>query len=66
MNFTQLRAFHALARTGRFTLAAEYLHVSQPAITAQIKALEGRYEVALFQRRGHNLELTETGRNLYA
>lgn len=66
MNFTQLRAFHALARTGRFTLAAEYLHVSQPAITAQIKALEGRYEVALFQRRGHHLELTETGRNLYA
>ncbi len=65
MNFTQLRAFHALARTGRFTLAAEYLHVSQPAITAQIKALEGHYQVTLFERRGHELALTETGRQLY-
>ncbi len=66
MNFTQLRAFHALARTGRFTKAAEYLHVSQPAITAQIKALERDYDVALFHRQGHNLTLTETGQNLYA
>ncbi len=66
MNFTQLRAFHALAHTGRFTLAAEYLHVSQPAITVQIKSLERQYEVALIERHGHTLTLTETGRNLYA
>ena len=65
MNFTQLRAFHALARTGRFTLAADYLRVSQPAITAQIKALEGHYQVTLFERRGHDLALTEIGQNLY-
>ena len=57
MNFTQLKAFHALARTGCFTKAAEYLHVSQPAVTAQIKALERDYDVALFHRQGHNLTL---------
>ena len=57
MNFTQLKAFHALARTGCVTKAAEYLHVSQPAVTAQIKALERDYDVALFHRQGHNLTL---------
>ena len=65
MNFTQLRAFHALAQTGSFTKAAEYLHVSQPAVTAQIKALERDYEVALFTRQGHNLMLTDIGKDLY-
>ena len=65
MNFTQLRAFHALAVTGGFTRAAEFLHVSQPAVTTQIKSLEEAYGVALFHRRGHTLTLTETGRALF-
>jgi LysR family transcriptional regulator, low CO2-responsive transcriptional regulator len=64
MNFTQLRAFHALASTGGFTKAAQYLGVSQPAITAQLKALEETYGVALFDRNGHRLTLTDTGEYL--
>ena len=66
MNHTQLRAFHAVATTGGFTKAADFLNVTQPAVTRQIKALEDDYGIALFHRRGHRLELTESGQNLYA
>jgi aminoethylphosphonate catabolism LysR family transcriptional regulator len=65
MKYTQLRAFHALATTGGFTKAAEFLNVSQPAVTRQIKSLEEDYGIALFHRRGHHLELTNSGQNLY-
>lgn len=65
MNFTQLRAFHAVATTGGFTKAAEFLNVTQPAVTRQLKALEEDYGIALFHRRGHHLELTESGQDLF-
>ena len=65
MNFTQLRAFHAVATTGGFTKAAEFLNVTQPAITRQLKALEEGYGIALFHRRGHRLDLTEPGQDLF-
>jgi aminoethylphosphonate catabolism LysR family transcriptional regulator len=65
MNYTQLRAFHALATTGGFTKAADFLNVTQPAVTRQIKSLEEVYGIALFHRRGHHLELTDSGQNLY-
>ncbi|MDP6109683.1 MAG: LysR substrate-binding domain-containing protein [Rhodospirillales bacterium] len=65
MKYTQLRAFHALATKGGFTKAAEFLNVSQPAVTRQIKSLEEDYGIALFHRRGHHLELTNSGQNLY-
>jgi len=65
MNFTQLKAFHALAITGGFTKAADYLCVSQPAVTTQLKMMEEAYGVALFHRRGHKLEFTETGKALF-
>lgn len=65
INFTQFKAFHALAVTGGFTKAANYLHVSQPAVTTQLKAFEDTYGVALFNRRGHELTLTETGMALF-
>lgn len=65
MNYTQLRAFHAVATTGGFTKAAELLNVTQPAVSRQIKALEEDYGIALFHRRGHRLELTDSGENLF-
>ena len=40
MEIYQLRTFQAVARQGHLTQAAELLHLSQPAVTAQIKALE--------------------------
>lgn len=48
---TQLRAFHAVARHQGFTAAARALHISQPAVTAQVKALEADHGVELFVRR---------------
>ena len=65
MNFTQLRAFHAVATTGGFTKAADFLNVTQPAVTRQLKALEEDNGIALFHRRGHHLELTDAGQNLF-
>lgn len=55
MEIYQLRAFATAARLGNLTRTAEALHLTQPAITAQIKALEEDLGVSLFERRpgGH-------------
>ncbi|MBC8259085.1 MAG: LysR family transcriptional regulator [SAR324 cluster bacterium] len=66
MSYTQLRSFHAVARAGGFTAASKVLHVGQPTITGQVRALEDYYGVELFHRRGRRVELTETGKELYA
>jgi LysR family transcriptional regulator, glycine cleavage system transcriptional activator len=59
-----LRAFEAMARTGRATLAAEELHVTHSAVSRQVKALEESLGVRLFAGPKHRLELTEAGRAL--
>jgi aminoethylphosphonate catabolism LysR family transcriptional regulator len=64
MRLTQLRSFHAVARMGSFTRAAEHLHVSQPTITTQVRLLEETYKVELFHRRGRRVQLTELGERL--
>ncbi|MDX1512440.1 MAG: LysR substrate-binding domain-containing protein [Gammaproteobacteria bacterium] len=64
MNLAQLRAFDMVVRTGSFTAAARALHVSQPAITNHIRALEDYYGVDLFRRRGRGVEPNELGRTL--
>ncbi len=64
INHSQLRAFHAVAIHGSFTRAAEILHVTQPTISDQVRALEDRYQVRLFDRRGRRTELTDMGRAL--
>jgi aminoethylphosphonate catabolism LysR family transcriptional regulator len=65
LKYTQLRSFHTVARLGSFSLAAKSLNISQPTITAQVKALEERYNVVLFYRQRNNNRLTEIGRQLY-
>jgi aminoethylphosphonate catabolism LysR family transcriptional regulator len=65
MNFTQLRAFHAVASAGGFTRGAARLRLSQPAVTVQVRALEQAYGVELFHRRGQRTELTEFGREVF-
>ena len=65
MNYLHLRAFHAVATHGSFTRAAAALNVTQPTISDQIKVLEGRYEVKLFERHSRRVELTELGRALH-
>ena len=61
---TQLRSFHTVATHGGFTAAAKALNIGQPTISSQVKALEERFSVELFHRRGRSVELTETGRRL--
>lgn len=57
-----LRAFEAAARHGSFTLAAKELHVTQAAVSQQVRLLERRLGLALFKRRANELELTDQGR----
>lgn len=56
------RAFIAIADTGSFSRAAEMLHVSQPALSAQIKEFERRLGFALFARSSRTVALTPEGR----
>lgn len=60
-----LRSFHAVAKTGSFSLAAQYLSVGQPTISEQVSALEKRFSVELFHRRGRFVELSASGMKLY-
>lgn len=64
INKLQLRSFHAVAEVGSFTKAAERLGVSQPTLSEQVRALEERYGVRLFERVGRGVDLTELGRRL--
>ena len=48
------------------TLAAEQLHLTQPAVTRVIKEIENYYGVCLFERLNRRLYVTESGRRLYA
>jgi DNA-binding transcriptional LysR family regulator len=59
-----LRAFEAMARTGRVTLAAEELGVTHSAVSRQVKALEASLGVRLFTGPKHRLELSPAGREL--
>ena len=61
-NYHHLRYFHVVAHEGHLTRAAEKLHVSQSALSSQIKQLEERLGQKLFERRGRSLVLTEAGR----
>lgn len=62
MTLEQLRAFLKVAELLNMTRAAEELHLTQPAVSAAIAALEGRHGTRLFDRVGKRLELTEAGR----
>ena len=64
MNLTQLRYFVAIARNRSLSRAASELHVSQPALTRQIKLLERELDCALLQRHARGVALTDSGRIL--
>jgi|KBSSwiS6_1023812.scaffolds.fasta_scaffold23266_2 DNA-binding transcriptional LysR family regulator len=61
-----IEAFLAVARCGNFTRAAAELHVSQPALTVQIRQLESALGVRLFDRNNRTVGLTPPGRELVA
>ncbi|MGH8493782.1 MAG: LysR family transcriptional regulator [Moraxellaceae bacterium] len=64
MELYQLRTFVTVAEHGNLTQAAEVLHLSQPAVTAQIKALEEEFGLALFERIAGGVTLTRAGNEL--
>ncbi|MGY0215975.1 LysR family transcriptional regulator [Endozoicomonadaceae bacterium StTr2] len=64
MDTNSLNAFVAVARSGSFSLAAEQLHLTQPAISKRIAALESQLDCKLFDRFGRKITLTEAGRLL--
>ena len=62
LNYHHLHYFWAVAKEGNLTRAAAQLHVSQSALSTQIKQLEDQLGQALFKREGRVLQLTEAGR----
>ena len=63
-NYVLLRAFEAAARLESFTLAAKELHLTQSAISHQIKELEDYFGKPLFFRKNRKVEPTSEGRRL--
>ncbi len=62
LNFHHLHSFWAVAKEGNMTRAASRLHVSQSALSTQIKQLEEQLGHPLFSRVGRSLQITEAGR----
>lgn len=64
MDLTLLKAFTTVAREGNLTRAAHHLHLTQPAVSLQIKNLQAALGVTLFTRTSHGLTLTRDGQAL--
>ncbi len=65
MSDRRLQVFHAVARLLSFTKAAEVLHMTQPAVTFQIRQLEEQFDTRLFDRTHNRVSLTEAGRIVF-
>lgn len=64
LNSRHLEYFFAVAETESFTKAAKLMHISQPALSKQVSALEQELQANLFVRAGRKVELTAAGRTL--
>lgn len=64
MEVAELQAFISVADSGSFSLAAQRMHLTQPAVSKRIAALEARLDTRLFDRIGRRTLLTEAGRAL--
>lgn len=62
MNWQQLEYFKTIAETQNFTVAANLLSVTQPALSKAISKLEEELNVSLFEKNGRNIKLTRFGR----
>lgn len=67
MNITlrQLKVFSSVAKNLSFTRAAEELHLTQPAVSMQVKQLEGQLNASLFEQLGKKIYLTEAGEEVF-
>jgi len=64
METRALRYFQTVAEFGSYSRASEFLRISQPAVSRQIRKLEDELESPVFRRHGHGVTLTEAGRIL--
>jgi LysR family nitrogen assimilation transcriptional regulator len=64
MDTRRLRYFQAVAEFGSYSRGAEFLRISQPAVSRQIRALEAELGRPLFIRHSHGVNLTDSGRML--
>jgi len=65
LTFRQLKVFEVVARLLNYTRAAKELHLSQPAVSMQIKQLEEQADTPLIEKLGKKLYLTEVGHEMY-
>lgn len=61
----RLQVFYTVARLLSFTKAAEALHMTQPAVTFQVRQLEEHFDTRLFDRTHNRVTLTEAGRRVF-
>lgn len=64
MELYQLRSFVAIVEAGQLTRAAAKLHISQPALSAQLRALEEKLDLVLFERKPAGMVLTPAGKKI--
>ena len=65
LTLRQLKVFESVSRNLSFSRAAEELYLTQPAVSMQIKQLEGNVGLPLFEQLGKRIYLTECGKELY-
>lgn len=66
LNYNHLYYFFVTARTGSVSHAAEYLHISQPSLSSQLKVLESSLNKKFFEKKGRKLQLTPEGERAFA
>lgn len=66
INYHHLYYFWQVAKVGKLNQAAESLFVSQSALSMQIKQLEERLQIKLFEKKGRQLQLTKSGKHVFA
>ncbi len=65
MSDRRLQVFHTVARLLSFTKAADTLHMTQPAVTFQVRQLEEQFNTRLFDRTHNRISLTEAGKRVF-
>lgn len=65
LNLNQLRVFYEVARCLNYSVAADKLSVTQPAVSKQIKSIEEFYDLKLFIKKKHKIQITDEGRKIF-
>ena len=65
MTIRHLKIFLTVAETGKMSMAAEQLYITQPSVSQAVRELEDHYQILLFERLSKKLYITEDGKKLY-